>query len=488
MVVSLYTSRVVLQTLGVEDFGIYNLVGGFVIILIFLNGPMSMTTNRFFHVEKASGIIENINRTFNVCLSIQIIISLLVIFIAETVGLWILNYTLNIPADRMLAANFVFQLSVITAVFDVLRVPYNAMIIANERMTYFAFLGIFETIAKLSIVYFLLAFPDSDKLMFYSLLLMLVNIITNIFYYRYCRINFRVETTIKRYKDTIRLMELTSFSSWMLLSQLTALGANQGLNMMMNIFNGVIINAALGIATQVNGAIYSFVGNFQMAFSPRIIQSYASGEFEISKKIVLSTSKYSFFLLVIVSLPFLIFTKSILILWIGDELPNYIESFVQIILFCSFLDALAGPFAISAQAINKIREYSIPLALFNLLTLPIAYVLLKMGCNPTIAFVLKFFISFLIQIFRYYFINKYLHFQRQQLNDYFLRVVIVFAFIILTILFRKEDQATFFQIIYSSIIIEVLFFVIILSTGLNKEERILMRYFLVNKFNHYVRC
>ncbi|MES2278380.1 MAG: oligosaccharide flippase family protein [Bacteroidota bacterium] len=483
MGVSLYTSRVILRTLGVEDFGTYNLVAGVVILFTFLNAPMVITTQRFINVEKVSKIVKNVNRIFNISLSVHVIISLIILLLAETVGLWFLNYKLNIPAERMYAANFVFQMSILTTVIDVMRVPFNAMIIAYERMSYYAFLGIFETIAKLVIVYLLVVFPSFDKLVLYSFLLMLVNLITNFIFYTYCKKNFKEETAFKRYNDTARVKELLSFSGWMLFGQLAVMGATQGLNMILNIFNGVIVNAALGIATQVNSALYSFITNFQVAFNPQIVQSYASGEYERNKKMVLATSKYSLFLMALISAPVLFFTKAILTLWLGNNLPAYVEGFVQVTIFCSLTDALAGPFWMSAQAIGNIKEYNIIMTTVNFFTLPLAWLLLKLGYSPVYVFVSKFAIYTFLLLLKYYIINKYLQFDWKQFGAYLLRVVEIFAFFGLILVFKNSGKATFFQIVWEAALVELLLLAIILLIGLEKEERNLMWDFLKKKLN-----
>ncbi|WP_211290026.1 MATE family efflux transporter [Mucilaginibacter auburnensis] len=481
MGVSLYSSRVILHTLGVQDFGVYNLVGGVVVMFTFLNAPMTSATQRFINVEKASGFADRVNKIFNISLSVHVIISILILLLAETAGLWFLNYKLNIPPDRMSAANFVFQLSILTTVIDVMRVPFNAMIIAYERMSFYAFLGIFETVAKLVAIYLLVVFPGVDKLLLYSVLWMLINLITNIIYLFYCKKNFKEETSFKRYKDPAKLKELLSFSGWMLFGQLAVMGATQGLNMILNIFNGVVVNAALGIATQVNVAMYSFVSNFQVAFNPQIIQSYALKEYDRNKKLILATSKYSFFLMAILSAPVLFYTKSILTLWLGDGQPAYVDSFVQVIALCSFIDALAGPFWVSAQAIGSVKEYNITLTCINLLTLPLAYVLLKMGYSPVYVFAGKLAISIVLQLFRYYFINKYVKFDKKEFAGYLLRVIGIFSLLILLMVFGNKGNSSFLEMFIGAIIIELVLSAVILIIGLESSERILIKDFLNKK-------
>jgi len=242
-----------------------------------------------------------------------------------------------------------------------------------------------------------------------------------------------------------------------------------------------VVNAALAIATQVNGVLYGFIGNFQVAFNPQIVQSYASGEYERNKKLILTTSKYSFFLMAILSAPFLFFTKSILTLWLGNDLPAYAENFIPVIIFCSIIDALAGPFWISAQAIGSIKEYNITLTVINLFTLPLAYVLLKMGYAPIYAFVGKFFIAVALQLFRYYFINKYIRFNKKHFASYIFRVIVIFALLALILMFRNSATVTFIQMTWKVAVIELLLLICILLVGLENEEKKLIWSFLKNK-------
>lgn len=484
MAVSLYTSRVVLQVLGVEDFGIFNLVGGVVVLFSFLNNSMSAATQRFINYEKASEIVEDIKKVFNISVVNHFLISLIVLVLAETIGLWFLNTKLNIPSERMYAANVVYQLSVVITIINIIRVPYNAMILAHERMSYYAFLGIFETTAKLLIVYLLVWFPSFDHLIFYSVLFMLVNLFTNFIFYFYCKKNFKEETSFKFYRDFSKTKELLTFSGWILFGQVAIVGSTQGLSMILNVFHGVVVNAALGIANQVNGAVYGFVSNFQVAFNPQIVQSYASGNYERNKKLVLSTSKYSFFLMAIISAPILYYTNSILTFWLGDNLPEYVEGFVQVVILCSLMDALAGPFWMSATAIGSIKEYNITLTLINLCTLPLAYLLLKLGYSPVYAFLGKFFIFIFMQLFRYYFVNKYLKFNRKEFLFYILRIGVIAIYLLCLLLLASQGLSpVFLQVLIGVIIMESILITLIWTIGLDKLERNMVVIFLRSKLS-----
>lgn len=480
--VSLYTSRVVLQVLGVEDFGIYNLVGGVVVLFSFLNASMSAATQRFINFEKASGVLEHVKKIFNISVVNHLLISFIVLVLAETIGVWVLNYKLNIPPERVYAANVMYQMTVITTIVDIIRVPYNGIILAYERMSYYAYLGIFETLSKLGIVYLLILFSSFDHLIFYGILYMSVSLLTNCVYYMYCRRTFPKETSFKFYKDVDKIKELFSFSGWILFGQIALVGANQGISLILNIFHGVVANAALGIANQVNGAIYNFVSNFQLAFNPQIVQSYALKDYELNKSLILGTSKYSFFLMAIISTPILYFTHSILVLWLGNHLPDYAEGFVQVIILCSLIDALAGPFWMSASAIGSIKKYNIFLTTINLCTLPVVYVLMRYGYNPVYAFYAKFIIYIIMQVFRCYFIHKYLKFNRKDFLFYLFAVSLIFIYLLALVVINNNQFAySLVQIALGTMLLEVILLLMICTLGLSSGERVWVVNFVKSK-------
>lgn len=472
MGISLYTSRVILETLGVEDFGIYSLVAGVVVLFSFLNNSMNAATQRFISYEKASSNAIQINKIFNVSVINHGLISLIFLFFAETIGLWFLNMKLNIPQDRMYAANIAYQMSVLTAIMNILRVPYNATIIAYERMRFFAFLGIFETVAKLLIVYLLVFLSTLDSLILYSILLVLVSGLSNVIYLLYCKSQFKTETIFRFYRDFNKTKELFAFSSWIVFGQVAVVGASQGLNMLINIFYGVTVNAALGIANQVNGILYSFISNFQVAFQPQLVQTYANKQYDKNKELILNTSKYSFFLMVLLSLPILCYPNTILTLWLGSHVPPYTDKFVQVIIFCSLIDALAGPFWTSAMAIGSVKEYNVTLTVINLLTLPLAYGLLRLGYSPVYAYYGKLLIHVFLQIFRFYFIHRKLNFESRVFLHYLCRILCLVLFLVSVIYgpnYSKEISLV--NTVKGTFVLELSFICFIWFLGLNRNER-----------------
>lgn len=278
MIVSLYTSRVVLNILGVEDYGIYNVVGGVVVLFSFLNNAMASATQRFLNFELGRGDVLEVKRIFSISMTSYICIALLVLFLSETVGLWFFNTQLNIPSSRIDAASWVYQMSIFTFCFSILRIPYNASVIAYERMSFFAYISIIEVLMKLLIVY-LLVLGSIDKLILYAILIFVVTVLVNAIYQFYCKHMFEI-CTYSFFWDKILFKKIIGFSGWSLFGSLANMSAQQGVNFLLNIFYGVTVNAAVGIANQVSSAIYAFISNFQTAFNPQLIKSYASGEKE----------------------------------------------------------------------------------------------------------------------------------------------------------------------------------------------------------------
>lgn len=486
MAVALYTSRKILEVLGVEDFGIYNLVAGVVVLFSFLNNSMTAATQRYINVEKAIGGTEGVNKIFNISIINHILIAVIIFILSESIGLWFLNNKLNIPIGKELIANIVFQISILITMIDIVRIPFNSVIIAYERMSFYAWLGILEVILKLLVVFLLLFIPiELPKVVLYAILLLGVSLIVFFAYFIFCKKIFEKQTKFKFYKDFRKTKELFSFSSWILIGQFVGIGATQGLNMIINIFFGVILNAAIGIANQVDGAINGFVGNFQTAFNPQIVQTYANKEYDKNKKMILATSKYSFFLMVILAAPVLLFTHNILVLWLGDKIPSYVEGFTQIIIFCSLLATMSGPFSMSISAIgmNATRAYTITLTTVNLFVLPLAYLFLKLGYNPVFVFIAKFIINIILQLLRIVFINHYLEFNKNELYKYLWNIGSIFMLLpLLVYLSNSIVNISLFEMIVYILLLEVSLLLLIWIIGLNREERVYIVNYLRKKY------
>lgn len=431
MVVSLYTSRIILNTLGVEDFGIYNLVGGVVVLFSFLNNAMTASTQRFLNYEMSKNSYEAVRRVFSVSMNAHIMIIAIIVLLSETVGLWFLNSQLNIPQERMYAANVVYQFSILSFSINILKVPYNASIIAYEKMSFYAWISIIEVILKLVIVFLLVLF-SIDKLILYSILTVSISFIIYLTYRLYSRKKY-ISCRYQMIHDKVIFKDLVGFSSWSLLGSLSVIGANQGVSMILNIFVGVVANAAIGVANQVSSALYSFVSNFQLAFQPQVIKTYAANEIDKHKNLVFQSSKFSYYLLLIIVAPFLINTEAILTLWL-KIVPDYAVSFTQIILLVSLIDAISGPFWMSANAIGNIKKYQIGLSIINLLSLPFTYLFLYFGLNPSVVLIVRFFTSVVAFIYRFNYTNKRIKLNHKIIKKYLLNISSVSIIVFGTIL------------------------------------------------------
>ena len=389
--VTLYTSRIVLSTLGVEDFGLYNVIGGVVTMLAFLSGAMSSATQRFFSFElgkKNKGRLENI---FNMSINIHILIILIVVLLAETVGTWFIHNYLVIPVERLEAANIVFHCALLSFCISILSVPYNAMIIAYEKMSAFAYVSIVDVLLKLTAVILLSNYGD-DKLELYAILLAIISVIVFSFYYLYCRFNFSV-TRYKWYWDASLFKTLVSYTGWNLFGNLAFVISNQGLNILLNMFFGATVNAARAIAFQVSSALSSFVFSFQMALNPQIIKSYADSNHQYMLQLVFSGARYSFFLLYMLAIPLLLHTRLILDLWLG-RIPEYATEFTQLVIIDALVISLSGTLMTAFQATGKIKKYQLVVGTIILVNLPVSILLLKLGFDAVIVLMMAVVISF----------------------------------------------------------------------------------------------
>ena len=405
MLVSLYTSRVVLNTLGVEDYGTFNVVGGAVIMFGFFNGAMASATQRFLTFDIGRKDHVQLRKTFNATQIIHICIALLIIILVETIGLWFVNNKLNLPEGRMEAARWVFHFSLFSFIVTVIQAPYNALIIARERMSVFAYISIFDVSLKLIIV-FMLTWVSFDKLKLYGILIFVVSFIVAAIYRIYTRTHFE-ETKFLIVKDKPLYNTLISYSAWNLFGAISLVVKTQGVSIMLNIFFGTVINAAQGIANQVSGTVASFVSNFQMASNPQIIKSYAAGDKEYMTNLVIRTSKFSFFLLFILTLPIILEIDYILNLWL-KLIPDYTAIFAILILINALIDTVSGPLMAAVAATGKIRVYQLVIGGLSMLILPVSYLFFKFGYPPESTFIVSISIAVVAFVFRLLFTKKHI--------------------------------------------------------------------------------
>ena len=379
MVISLYTSRVVLQILGVDDYGIYQAVGGIVGMLSFVNNALAVGSSRFLTFELGQGDIEKLKKTFSTVLTAHVALAVIILLLAETVGLWFLYNKLEIPAERMDAAAYAFHLSVLTAFFTLTQVPYNASIIAHERMNIYAYVSIIDAVSKLLVVY-ALAMGDVDKLKLYATLLCLLQVAIMTFYRFYCSRHFQ-EARFRLFFEVKIFREIASFTGWSLFAQTSIALNNQGVLLLLNMFFSPAVVAARAISIQVNMHAYQLVSNFQTAAVPQIVKRYAAKDFDGSKKLLLQTCKFSYFLMLVISLPVFLVADQLLHLWL-DVVPEYTVIFLQIIIVQGLFQVFDTTFYYALYAKGQLRENALISPTLGFIQFPIIYFLFKMGCSP----------------------------------------------------------------------------------------------------------
>ena len=381
MGVTLFTSRIVLQALGVEDYGLYNAVGSIVVMFAIINNMLSSGTSRFLTFELGRGDKEKLKKTFGASFAMHSAMAILILLLAETVGLWFLNEKMVIPADRYVAANWLYQFSIVTCMLSLTQIPYNATIIAHERMGVYAWVGVVEVTYKLAIVYFLLYAPVPDKLILYGALYMLWNVGVQVFYRFYCHKNFE-EASITIVKDKSLYKKMLSFSLWDTIGAFCATGNSQGANILINLFFGVTVNAARGVSYQVENAVTQFSNNFMTAVKPQITKLFAQERYEEFFKLIFDSAKFSYFLLFIIELPIFLEIDYILSIWLV-EVPPYTAMFIRYISITRLIRALNTPVMYGVHATGNIKWMNLLSGGQSvLLTLPVTYILYKMGLPP----------------------------------------------------------------------------------------------------------
>lgn len=471
MLVSLYTSRIVLNTLGVEDFGIYNVVGGVVSMFGFLNRAMFAATQRYLTFELGKNNFERLKVVFSTSVTIHILISVLVFLLAETIGLWFLYNKMTIPAERMDAAFWVYQLAILSTMVLIISVPYNATIIAHERMGAFAYISIIEVSLKLLLV-FSLNTIGYDKLILYALFFFLTQLIIRIIYGRYCSRHFD-ETKYKFIWDKNLFKEMFLFAGWNLWGNCAYIAFTQGINVILNIFFGPAVNAARGVAVQVQSAVQQFSTNFQMALNPQITKSYATNNLEYMHKLIFSCSKFTFLLLFFLSLPIMINTEYVLKLWLKIA-PDYTVVFLRLILCITIIDSMSAPFMISAAATGKVKRYQSIVGGILLSIVPISYIVLHYGGEPYSVFIVHLLVCVIAFIVRLYIIRPMI---KLSIYSYFKNVILrCFLVIICALPIPIITSLHLSQSFVSFLIVSVLScFTVLLfgyNVGLGKDEKI----------------
>ena len=473
MVVSLYTSRIILNELGVEDFGIYNLVAGVVILFSFLSNAMITATQRYLSIAIGKKDEKYIQAVFSTSLLSHFFLIFFIFLAAETIGLWLINAKLEIPADRMSATNFVYQLAILTTCVNIIRIPYNASIIANERMSFFAYVSIVETFLKLAVVW-ALAITPGDKLVIYSFLLLLVAIVIDIAYWYYCQ---RFLLANKFYLKTNKklFVELTSFSVWNLFGGLADIGYKQGTNIILNLFWGVSINAVLGITNQIRNALIPFIGNLQLAVNPQMVKSYALGDYEYFKILVYRISKYSYFLMLIIVFPIIFNIDLILELWLKNP-PEHTAIFAILTSVYCLVDSLTGPLWAAMQAGGKIKRFQIVTGICLLLNLPVSYLFLMYGYAPSVVLIIQIVITGFTVGVRVLFVKYYLQFSiRNYVREVIFPIVFVTALSLPIALYIYAETGGYYRLLLFILFVPMMCYIIYVCGTCKSEKEMVMR-------------
>ena len=484
LLVSLYTSRVVLQVLGAKDLGIYNVVGGIVTMMSFFQAAQTKATSRFITYELGKHSSNKIlQKVFSVCMTIHIIIAIISLIFGETVGLWIITHWTDIPLERQAAAMWVYQFAIIVFCCQIVRVPYDAIVVAHERMSMYAYMSILEAVLLLGMAFLLMVTPG-DSLIYYSASVAFIAFIVFLCYYIYVHRLFDAY----RYKllwDKEYSMRILSFSGWTLLGSSANTATQQGTNLLMNNFVGLIANAALGFASQVNIAVSKFVNGFSTAFTPQIIKLYAQKEYESMHILMNRSSKFSFVLCYLMALPLITNMGFILSLWLGNNVPMYTKEFCQLILVCTIFDATTGVYNTTITATGKIKYYQTAISLSFLLDLACCYVLLVCSINPVFVFgsriMTRGIINMLIGL---YFVKSYTHFDILNYSKtVLLNIILTMIVSILPVYFIAKVTDGWICLISTSLVSVLLITICSLYIIMTQSERQSVLSKLLRKFN-----
>lgn len=471
MCITLFTSRIVLKALGVSDFGLYNVVTGVVGLISFLKTSLTSSTQRFISYELGRCDEMHLRKVFSVCVTSHALIALIIFIIAESIGVWFLNAYLQIPEDRYVAANWIFQFAIVSLCVGTITVPYIADVISHEEMTCYAVITMIEAVLKLGIAYTLLI-VHTDRLILYGALMACIDILDLCTYFAYCRIKHK-EAKFQFCYDKPLFKKVFSFSGWTILGQMSVVGANQGTSILVNMYYSVAANAAIGVAQQINNALTGLTSNFQTAFQPQITKSFAAKDYSYMNSLIGKTSKISFFLLFLVSLPIMFNMNFILGIWL-DQVPVYADGFAQWFIIASLLNALSAPLWISIYASGDIRRYQVVISLVFFSDILLVLALFKFfDITPVAAVIVKAFINLVVVFVRIIFAKKTVtEFSINEfLNNVVLRISIVSLLcFVVCILLKSFGDYEAHGFLYTMILVSVSF-LLVFFVGFSKQER-----------------
>lgn len=466
MGVGIYTSRVIVQTLGEVDFGLYNVVSGVVVFISFISTALSSSTSRFLTFSLGKQDLKELNNTFRSTFSIHIIIGGIIFILLETIGLF-LFYKLNIPSNRLTVCFWVYQYAILSTILSLAAVPFSASIIAHERMSIYAYTSMIDVILKLIIV-FIIPYSSIDHLLLYSTFIFIMNVIGAIINIVYCYKNFPETSTQWLFKKQY-ISPIFKYCSWIIIGQFSWLLSTQGLNFLLNIFYGAAVNAARALSIQIQSILSRFVQGFQTALNPQITKSYASGDINYMHTLIFNSSRYSFLILFICSAPIYIATDILLGIWL-NQVPEYTTQFVRIILIGNLLDGLINPLVISINSTGKMRSTQLMQAILYMLSFLTQWLILFTLHDPVMAFGSYYIFLFLIFIFRLIILKYKI---ALSIKQYIKTVCIP---LIITIIISISIYAIYNATTKMSSLINISFIIIITFItayflGLKKEER-----------------
>ena len=471
MVVSLFTSRVILNTLGVEDFGIYNVVGGIVAMFTIISGSLTSAISRFLTFELGKGDKEKLKTIFSTSVNIQLGLSAIIILIGEIVGIWFMNNQMNIPAERMMAANYILQCSLGIFVLNLLSVPYNASIVAHEKMGAYAYISILDIVLKLAVAYAIMLSPF-DRLISYGVLLLAESIFIRLIYGLYSKRNFE-ECTYHLIYDKAVLRKMVSFAGWNFLGVTAGTLNTQGVNILMNVYYGVTVNAARGIAVQASAAISQFVHSFTTAVNPQITKSYATGDMTYMHTLVCQSSKFSAYLFLLMAIPLSVETSEIFEIWLKNP-PEYAVLFFRLSLLGTLMDSvLSNSLMTAIFATGDIKKYQIYVTICGGMVFPLTWLAYLMGASPDSTYIIYFIIYCVVLYVRLHVIQQKVHLQ---IKEYARRVLVKFIPVavlsyLVPISIAYLMPASFGRILITTIVSVVITCDIIYSIGLTIGER-----------------
>lgn len=469
MVVNLYVSKEILSLLGVVDYGIYNVVGGVVGMLSFLNSTLSSSSQRFFSIEIANDNQPQLKEWFSINITLFIFIAIGAVIVAETLGLWFLNNQMTIPQERLHVANIIYQLSIIAIIFQMIRIPYDGLIIAREKMSIFAGISIFEALLKLGIVA-VLTYTSSDRLLSYGICMTIMTLLITTIYVVYCNVKFS-ESHYKPLWNTDKVKQLISFSGWHILGSTSGVIRSYGINLLLNIFFNPAINAARAIAYQVSGTIQQLSGNFFVAVKPQIYKSYAERDIRGMINLIMLSTALCVFLVSIIILPILTRTEYVLNIWLKD-VPEYAVIFTQLVLINAMFEATAGPTIAAALATAMIKKYEIVVSILAFSNLPISYVLLKWGCPPESTMIVAMTMSCISVFVRCQLLTKLIDISFKRYAILITKLCLSNFFVYtLCVLISRHIQYNFIGLIYVVVLSTILLSIIYFLFVFDKNER-----------------